>query len=146
MAAIAAEAFAAFEVGHGMGTWLYENVGFAQNLGDNMAKVIAYMDAMVTDRTFEDVNREFRTTNELARELEKNQKAAAQAAEKRKATEAQAAEAQKAKLAELRAEYSKIQQKYDEVSGSLKKWQMMAKPIPKPIATYLPNKPCWLAN
>ena len=121
MAAIVAEAFAAFEVGHGMGTWLYENVGFAQNLGDNMAKVIAYMDAMVTDRTFEDVNREFRTTNELARELEKNQKAAAQAAEKRKATEAQAAEAQKAKLAELRAEYSKIQQKYDEVSGSLKK-------------------------
>ena len=121
MATIATEAFAAFEVGHGMGTWLYENVGFAQNLGDNMAKVIAYMDAMVTDRTFEDVNREFRTTNELARELEKNQKAATQAAEKRKATEAQAAEAQKAKLAELRAEYSKIQQKYDEVSGSLKK-------------------------
>ena len=64
MAAIAAETFATFEVGHGMGTWLYENVGFAQNLGDNMAKVIAYMDAMATDRTFEDVNREFRTTNE----------------------------------------------------------------------------------
>ncbi|MDO4434842.1 MAG: phage tail tape measure protein [Cardiobacteriaceae bacterium] len=66
--------FAAFEVGESLGTWLRESSDWARALGDELARGLAYLDALVTERTLEDVATQFETSREasarLARETE----------------------------------------------------------------------------
>lgn len=65
---------ASYEIGNAIGDWAYENSSAVRSVGDEMGRVLAYLDAMVTDRTFADVNEHFKTSAESAKELANAQK------------------------------------------------------------------------
>lgn len=69
-------ASAGWEIGTGIGDWLYENSENAKVFGDELGRALAYLDAIFTDRTFEDVNEHFETSAETARRLAEEKKAA----------------------------------------------------------------------
>lgn len=86
--------WSAFEAGQGVGTALRESSDFVRDLGDNMAQLIAYADALFTDRSWDDVNQMFRTSRQEAREAEQASRAAAKAAAEKAAAEQAAAQEQ----------------------------------------------------
>lgn len=67
-------ASAGWEIGTGIGDWLYENSENAKVFGDELGRALAYLDAIFTDRTFEDVNEHFETSAETARRLAEEKK------------------------------------------------------------------------
>lgn len=52
-------ASAAWTIGSGVGDWLYENTEWAKRLGHELGRVLAYADALFTDRTFDDVRQNY---------------------------------------------------------------------------------------
>ncbi len=116
----AASFWAAFEGGKAVGTMLREQFDFVRDLGDEMSKPLAMLHSLLETGSLEQYNREFRTTNELARELEQNQKAAAKAAKARQEADKKAAEQKQAELTALRNQYAENQRQYDAVSNSMK--------------------------
>ena len=70
--------WAAFEVGHGVGTWLREQSTLVRDFGDEISRAIAYADALnpFSERKLSDVKKYFQTTKELQaeqKELENRQ-------------------------------------------------------------------------
>lgn len=59
----------ALTAGVAVGDMLYQNVGVIRTIGDEMGRILAYGDAIFTDRTFADVNEHFKTSAESAKEL-----------------------------------------------------------------------------
>lgn len=62
-------AVAGWEIGHTIGSWAYESSSAVRSIGDEMGRILAYGDAIFTDRTFADVNEHFKTSAESAKEL-----------------------------------------------------------------------------
>ena len=60
--------------GYEGGKWLYEKSPAVRSFGDELGRVLAYMDAIVTDRTFNDVNKNFETAAESAKRLAEAEK------------------------------------------------------------------------
>ncbi|MCG7659091.1 phage tail tape measure protein [Neisseriaceae bacterium CCUG 44465] len=112
--------YSAFEVGHSFGTALREQSDFVRRLGDGLGKAIAYADALVTDRTFEDVRNLYRSTSQEIREQEKAQREAAKAAQERAEKEKQANEAQAQKIRALTETYRAQQAQYQGNEQSLR--------------------------
>lgn len=84
-------ASAGWEIGTGIGDWLYENSENAKVFGDELGRALAYLDAIFTDRTFEDVNEHFETSAETARRLAEEEKKAAEATKEHAQTTQEAA-------------------------------------------------------
>lgn len=80
-----------WEIGTGIGDWLYENSENAKVFGDELGRALAYLDAIFTDRTFEDVNEHFETSAETARRLAEEEKKAAEATKEHAQTTQEAA-------------------------------------------------------
>lgn len=112
--------WAAWEAGKGIGTGLRESSETVRDLGDGLGKMVAYVDAMFSERTFDDVRQFYRTSREEARE------AAAAAAKEAKAKQAQAAaqkqadEAQLAQIKELQSQRAQLTEQIERNAGSLK--------------------------
>ena len=104
--------WSAWEMGHSFGTYLRENNEAVRDFGDGLGKAVAYVDAMFTDRTFDDVNQHFRTSAQLAKEQAAADKAAAEQAKIR-------AEAEKAQAAEQAAALANLQQKRQSLNAQI---------------------------
>lgn len=59
----------AFMAGNAIGDWAYENIGAVRTLGDELGRGLAYLDAIFTERTFDDVRDNFETSAESAKRL-----------------------------------------------------------------------------
>ena len=68
-------------IGTTIGDAAYENIPAVRSLGDELGRGLAYLDAMVTDRSFEDVKNNFETSAESAARLTETQKNAVSAAD-----------------------------------------------------------------
>lgn len=112
--------YAAFEGGKAIGTMLREQSDMVRDLGDGMGKALAYLDAMFTSRTFDDVNKHFRTTREQLREQAKLQKQAEAAAKQKAETDKKAAAEQAQKIQALTEQYQRQQRQYNSNANSLK--------------------------
>ncbi|MDI4500826.1 phage tail tape measure protein [Moraxella nonliquefaciens] len=62
-------ALTAWTVGKSIGDWAYENSSTVRAIGDEMGRLLAYADAIFTDRTFDDVRQNFETSAESAKRL-----------------------------------------------------------------------------
>lgn len=62
-------ALTAWTVGKSIGDWAYENSSAVRAIGDEMGRLLAYADAIFTDRTFDDVRQNFETSAESAKRL-----------------------------------------------------------------------------
>lgn len=62
-------ALTAWTVGKSIGDWAYENSSAVRAIGDEMGRLLAYTDAIFTDRTFDDVRQNFETSAESAKRL-----------------------------------------------------------------------------
>lgn len=72
---------AGWTIGTSIGDSLYENSSAVRSFGDLLGKGVAYLDAMVTERSFEDVRNNFETSAESAARLAETQKNAVSAAD-----------------------------------------------------------------
>lgn len=84
---------AGWTIGHTFGTALRENIPAVRSFGDELGRGIAYLDAMVTDRSFDDVRNNFETSAESAARLAEAQKNVIQTADELVTAEEQAASA-----------------------------------------------------
>lgn len=62
-------ALTAWTVGKSIGDWAYESSSSVRAIGDEMGRLLAYADAIFTDRTFDDVRQHFETSAESAKRL-----------------------------------------------------------------------------
>lgn len=62
-------ALTAWTVGKSIGDWAYENSSAVRAIGDEMGRLLAYADAIFTDRTFDDVRQNFETSAESTKRL-----------------------------------------------------------------------------
>lgn len=83
----------AWTIGSALGDSLYENSSAVRSFGDELGRGIAYLDAMVTDRSFDDVRNNFETSAESAARLAEAQKNVIQTADELVTAEEQAASA-----------------------------------------------------
>lgn len=123
----AMQVLAAFSVGKGIGDWLYENSSAIRAIGDEMGRLVAYADAIFTERTFADVNKFYQTSAQAEAEAlarKKEAEAAAQAAaeaEKQRAIAAEkAAAAQAAAQEALRRQIQALSQEINNAQSSMK--------------------------
>lgn len=65
---------ASFTAGFVIGDYLYKEFESVRMAGDFLAQGLAYIDAMLTERTFDDVRQNFKTSAEVANELAEAQK------------------------------------------------------------------------
>ncbi|WP_230660531.1 phage tail tape measure protein [Psychrobacter sp. I-STPA10] len=86
-------AAASWTIGTAIGDSLYENSSAVRAFGDELARGLAYLDAMVTDRTFDDVRNNFETSAESAQRLAEAQKLAVKTSDELAAAETEAANA-----------------------------------------------------
>ena len=80
LASVAKSAIAltgAFMAGNAIGDWAYNSSAAVRSLGDEMGRLLAYADAIFTDRTFDDVAKNFQTSAQQAEILSQNAKKAA---------------------------------------------------------------------
>lgn len=64
----------AWTIGTALGDSLYENSSAVRSFGDELGRGVAYLDAIVTDRSFDDVRNNFETSAEAAERLANAQK------------------------------------------------------------------------
>ena len=114
--------WAAFEVGHGVGTWLREQSTLVRDLGDEMARGIAYLDALnpFSDRKLSDVKKYFQTTKELQAEQKELEKQAAAVAAIRDAENKKASAEQSQYIEQLTAQYRQYQKQLNATDTTLK--------------------------
>ena len=84
---------AGWTIGTAIGDSMYENIPAVRSFGDELGRGLAYLDAMVTDRSFEDVRNNFETSAESAERLANAQNNAVSAADELVIAEKQAANA-----------------------------------------------------
>ena len=84
---------AGWTIGTTIGDSLYENSSAVRSFGDELGRGLAYLDAIVTDRSFEDVRNNFETSAEAAERLAEAQKSVIQTADELVVAEEQAASA-----------------------------------------------------
>lgn len=73
---------AGWTIGHELGSQLYESSSAVRAIGDEMARVLAYGDAIFTSRTFDDVRQNFMTSAESAKILAESTNNASSSTEK----------------------------------------------------------------
>ncbi|WII93191.1 phage tail tape measure protein [Kingella negevensis] len=112
--------WSAWEMGHSFGTGLRESSELVRDFGDGLGKAVAYVDAMFTDRTFEDVNKFYRTTKQEAKETEEAAKKAAQAKQAQAAAQKQADDEQLARIQSLQAKRANLTVEIERNNSSLK--------------------------
>ncbi len=83
----------AWEIGTSIGDSLYKNSEGVRAFGDELARGLAYLDAMVTERTFDDVRNNFETSAQSAQRLAEEQKNLAQTTQNQADKAKQSAEA-----------------------------------------------------
>lgn len=83
----------AWTIGSALGDSLYENSSAVRSFGDELGRGVAYLDAIVTDRSFDDVRNNFETSAESALRLAEAQKNVIQTADELVVAEEQAASA-----------------------------------------------------
>lgn len=72
----------AWEMGKGVGDGLYQESESVRAFGDELARAVAYLDAVFTERTFDDVAKHFQTTKDaIAAETEAKKAAAIEEAQ-----------------------------------------------------------------
>lgn len=84
---------AGWTIGTSIGDSLYENSSAVRSFGDELGRGLAYLDAMVTERSFEDVRNNFETSAESAARLAAAQKDAVTSADELVIAEQEAASA-----------------------------------------------------
>lgn len=84
---------AGWTIGSAIGDKLYESSSAVRTFGDELGRGVAYLDAMVTNRSFDDVRNNFETSAESAARLAEAQKNVAQTADELVTAEEQAASA-----------------------------------------------------
>lgn len=84
---------AGWTIGTTIGDSLYENSSAVRSFGDELGRGLAYLDAMVTERSFEDVRNNFETSAESAARLAEAQKNVVQTADELVIAEEEAANA-----------------------------------------------------
>lgn len=72
---------AGWTIGTSIGDSLYENIPAVRTFGDELGRGLAYLDAIVTERTFDDVRNNFETSAESAARLAEAQKNVVQTAD-----------------------------------------------------------------
>lgn len=83
----------AWTIGTALGDSLYENSSAVRSFGDELGRGVAYLDAIVTDRSFDDVRNNFETSAEAAERLANAQKSVVQTADELVVAEEAAANA-----------------------------------------------------
>lgn len=83
----------AWTIGSALGDSLYENSSAVRSFGDELGRGVAYLDAIVTDRSFDDVRNNFETSAESAARLAEAQKNVIQTTDELVVAEEQAASA-----------------------------------------------------
>ena len=84
---------AGWTIGSAIGDKLYESSSAVRTFGDELGRGVAYLDAMVTDRSFDDVRNNFETSAESAARLAEAQKSVVQTADEMVVAEEEAANA-----------------------------------------------------
>ena len=112
--------WAAWEAGKGIGTSLRESSETVRDLGDGLGKMVAYVDAMFSERTFDDVRKFYRTSREEAKEAAAAAAKEAEAKAKQAAAQKQADEAQLAQIKELQSQRAELTEQLERNAGSLK--------------------------
>lgn len=84
---------AGWTIGSALGDSLYENSSAVRSFGDELGRGVAYLDAIVTDRSFDDVRNNFETSAESALRLAEAQRNVIQTADELVIAEEQAASA-----------------------------------------------------
>lgn len=118
-AGIAAAAFASWDIGSSIGKSLYENSDVAAAFGDWLGKGIAYIDAALTERTVEDVQKHYKTKAEMTAELAREERQAAARQAELEQQKLKQLEQQKQKVAELKQEYQEVTDKINAQVASL---------------------------
>lgn len=114
--------WAAFEVGHGVGTWLREQSTLVRDFGDEISRAIAYADALnpFSERKLSDVKKYFQTTKELQAEQKELEKQAAAVAAIRDAENKKASAEQSQYIEQLTAQYRQYQKQLNATDTTLK--------------------------
>lgn len=102
--------WSAWEAGKGIGSSLRESSEWVRDFGDGLGKAVAYVDAIFTDRTFEDVKKLYRTTKQEMRDAERAAKAAEEAKQKEAEAARKAAAEQDARIEAARKQQQALQQ------------------------------------
>ena len=109
----------AWNVGYGIGTGLRESNVWVRDLGDGLGRMAAYLDAMVSDRTFEDVRKMYRTTREEEALAQQQRQKAAQQAAQLEEQQRQFDEQQAARLRQLQQERQSLSEKIQDNAENL---------------------------
>ncbi|OSI36081.1 phage tail tape measure protein [Neisseria dumasiana] len=110
----------ALSTGTSVGEWAYQSFTPVRALGDELGRALAYVDAIFTDRTFDDVSKHFKTSAQAARELAEAEKAAAKAKAERAEADAKAAAAESARITAMQQQYRSLKTEHDAVAASMK--------------------------
>ncbi len=84
---------AGWTIGTALGDSLYENIPAVRSFGDELGRGLAYLDAIVTERSFEDVRNNFETSAESAARLAEAQRNTVSSADELVIAEQEAASA-----------------------------------------------------
>ena len=114
--------WAAFEVGHGVGSWLREQSTLVRDFGDEISRAIAYADALnpFSERKLSDVKKYFQTTKELQAEQKELEKQAAAVAVIRDAEKKKASAKQSQYIEQLTTQYRQYQKQLNATDTTLK--------------------------
>ena len=110
----------ALSTGMSIGDWAYQSFAPVRALGDELGRALAYVDAIFTDRTFDDVSKHFKTSAESAHELAEAEKEAAKAKAERAEADAKAAAAESARITAMQQQYRSLKAEHDAVAASMK--------------------------
>ncbi len=110
----------AFTAGFSVGDMLYEKFEWVRTVGDELGRMVAYVDAMLTDRTFEDVRQYYKTSKEEEQEAIKRKKELEEAEKKREEANKQAAVAETARIQAMQQEYRNLKNEHSAVTESMK--------------------------
>ena len=91
-----------------------------RDLGDGLGKMVAYVDAMFSERTFDDVRKFYRTSREEAKEVAQAAAKEAEAKAQQAAAQKQADEAQLAQIKALQTQRAELTEQLERNAGSLK--------------------------
>lgn len=112
---------AAFTAGFAVGDFLYEKFEWVRTVGDELGRMVAYVDAIFSkERTFDDVRQFYKTSKEEEQEAIKRKKELEEADKKRAEASKQAAVEETARIQAMQQEYRLLKNEHANVISSMK--------------------------
>ena len=110
----------ALSTGMSLGEWAYESFAPVRAVGDELGRVLAYVDAVFSDRTFEDVNKFYKTSAESKLAAAEAEKELEKARVAREEADKQAADAESARISAMQQQYRTLKAEHDSVAASMR--------------------------